>query len=423
MSDRSGIKSRKVITNILYEILDKSNSFESSFEKLAKDSDDKAFIYMLTSSILRYLTQIDFTLDKLLKKSIKKLPTQPKMALRLGLAQLFLLNTPQHAAVNTSVELAGKKWKGLVNAILREIIRKDVKYRNIFENAPKIPDWLLRRWQNNWPNDYLKIIKCFQELHPHIDVAVKKDIEKWKVELDADLLPNNVLRLKQSGIIKDMPGYSEGNWWVQDYSSQIPVKIFSIAKDEEVLDLCASPGGKTAQMLSIGAKVLSIDKNKKRIEKFKNNMERLNFNYEILQTDILEFETDRKWNKILLDVPCTSTGTIRKNPDILYSKKEADLTSIIAIQKKLLEKSWSLLGKGGKLLYCNCSLEEEEGELQISNFLKNQKDAKIEKISNREIKDMDQSICKEGWIRILPHNDNLVENKDGFFIACLKKVS
>ena len=423
MSDRSGIKSRKVITNILYEILDKSNSFESSFEKLAKDSDDKAFIYMLTSSILRYLTQIDFTLDKLLKKSIKKLPTQPKMALRLGLAQLFLLNTPQHAAVNTSVELAGKKWKGLVNAILREIIRKDVKYRNIFENAPKIPDWLLRRWQNNWPNDYLKIIKCFQELHPHIDVAVKKDIKKWKVELDADLLPNNVLRLKQSGIIKDMPGYSEGNWWVQDYSSQIPVKIFSIAKDEEVLDLCASPGGKTAQMLSIGAKVLSIDKNKKRIEKFKNNMERLNFNYEILQTDILEFETDRKWNKILLDVPCTSTGTIRKNPDILYSKKEADLTSIIAIQKKLLEKSWSLLDKGGKLLYCNCSLEEEEGELQISNFLKNQKDAKIEKISNREIKDMDQSICKEGWIRILPHNDNLVENKDGFFIACLKKVS
>jgi 16S rRNA (cytosine967-C5)-methyltransferase len=423
MPDKSGVKSRKVITHILYEILDKSNSFENSFEKLAKDSEDKAFIYMLTSSILRYLTQIDFTLDKLLKKSIKKLPTKPKMALRLGLAQLFLLNTPQHAAVNTSVELAGKKWKGLVNAILREIIRKDEKYRNIFDNAPKIPDWLLKRWQNNWPNDYLKIIECFQELHPHMDVAVKKDIEKWKVELDADLLPNNVLRLKQSGIIKDMPGYSEGNWWVQDYSSQIPVKILSITKDEEVLDLCASPGGKTAQMLSIGAKVLSIDKNKKRIEKFKNNMERLNFNYEILQADILEFKTDRKWNKILLDVPCTSTGTIRKNPDILYTKKEADLTSIIAIQKELLEKSWSLLSKGGKLLYCNCSLEEEEGELQISNFLKNQKDAKIEKISNKEIKDMDQSICKEGWVRILPQNDDLVENKDGFFIACLKKVS
>ena len=423
MPDRSGVQSRKIIINILYEILDKSNSFESSFEKLAKDSDDKAFIYMLTSSILRYLTQIDFTLDKLLKKSIKKLPTKPKMALRLGLAQLFLLNTPQHAAVNTSVELAGKKWKGLVNAILREIIRKDEKYKNIFENAPRIPNWLLKKWQNDWPNDYLKIIECFQELHPHIDVLVKKDIEKWKVELDADLLPNSVLRLKQSGIIKDMPGYSEGNWWVQDYSSQIPVKIFSIAKDEEVLDLCAAPGGKTAQMLSIGAKVLSIDKNKERIEMFKNNMERLNFNYEILQTNILEFETDRKWNKILLDVPCTSTGTIRKNPDILYLKKDDDLKSIITIQKELLEKSWSLLRKGGKLLYCNCSLEKEEGELQISNFLKNQKDAKIEKISTKEIKDMDQSICKEGWIRILPHNDNLVKNKDGFFIACLKKVS
>ena len=429
MNNKLGDDSRKKSSKILTDVLEKSFSFEDAFQKSINNtkykirSEDKAFVYMLTSSVLRFLTQIDFTLDKLLKKSIKKLPDNPKMSLRIGLAQLFILKTPKHAAVSTSVDITKSKWKGLVNAILRQIIREENNYKKVFEDAPKLPNWLLKRWKKNWPNDYLKIIECIQEINPHIDVAVKKDIKKWRNKLGADLLPNNILRLNQGGLINEKEGYDQGEWWIQDYSSQIAIKSFSIKKNEEILDLCAAPGGKTAQMLALGAKVLSIDQNKKRIAKFKENMNRLKFKTEIIETDILKFETKKRWNKILLDVPCSSTGIIRKNPDILYSKEEGVINNLISIQKELLQKSWSLLNTGGQLLYCNCSLETEEGELQIKKFLENNPDAKINKISSDGLDDINKSLKKEGWLRILPNDSKKVKNIDGFFIACLKKVS
>ena len=429
MNNKLGVDSRNKSSKILTDVLEKSFSFEDAFQKSINNtkykirSEDKAFVYMLTSSVLRFLTQIDFTLDKLLKKSIKKLPDNPKMSLRIGLAQLFILKTPKHAAVSTSVDITKSKWKGLVNAILRQIIREENNYKKVFEDAPKLPNWLLKRWKKNWPNDYLKIIECIQEINPHIDVAVKKDIKKWKNKLGADLLPNNILRLNQGGLINEKEGYDQGEWWIQDYSSQIAIKSFSIKKNEEILDLCAAPGGKTAQMLALGAKVLSIDQNKKRIAKFKENMNRLKFKTEIIETDILKFETKKRWNKILLDVPCSSTGIIRKNPDILYSKEEGVINNLISIQKELLQKSWSLLNTGGQLLYCNCSLETEEGELQIKKFLENNPDAKINKISSDGLDDINKSLKKEGWLRILPNDSKKVKNIDGFFIACLKKVS
>ena len=429
MNNKLGVDSRKKSSKILTDVLEKSFSFEDAFQKSINNtkykirSEDKAFVYMLTSSVLRFLTQIDFTLDKLLKKSIKKLPDNPKMSLRIGLAQLFILKTPKHAAVSTSVDITKSKWKGLVNAILRQIIREENNYKKVFEDAPKLPNWLLKRWKKNWPNDYLKIIECIQEINPHIDVAVKRDIKKWKNKLGADLLPNNILRLNQGGLINEKEGYDQGEWWIQDYSSQIAIKSFSIKKNEEILDLCAAPGGKTAQMLALGAKVLSIDQNKKRIAKFKENMNRLKFKTEIIETDILKFETKKRWNKILLDVPCSSTGIIRKNPDILYSKEEGVINNLISIQKELLQKSWSLLNTGGQLLYCNCSLETEEGELQIKKFLENNPDAKINKISSDGLDDINKSLKKEGWLRILPNDSKKVKNIDGFFIACLKKVS
>ena len=429
MNNKLGVDSRKKSSKILTDVLEKSFSFEDAFQKSINNtkykirSEDKAFVYMLTSSVLRFLTQIDFTLDKLLKKSIKKLPDNPKMSLRIGLAQLFILKTPKHAAVSTSVDITKSKWKGLVNAILRQIIREENNYKKVFEDAPKLPNWLLKRWKKNWPNDYLEIIECIQEINPHIDVAVKRDIKKWKNKLGADLLPNNILRLNQGGLINEKEGYDQGEWWIQDYSSQIAIKSFSIKKNEEILDLCAAPGGKTAQMLALGAKVLSIDQNKKRIAKFKENMNRLKFKTEIIETDILKFETKKRWNKILLDVPCSSTGIIRKNPDILYSKEEGVINNLISIQKELLQKSWSLLNTGGQLLYCNCSLETEEGELQIKKFLENNPDAKINKISSDGLDDINKSLKKEGWLRILPNDSKKVKNIDGFFIACLKKVS
>ena len=176
--------------------------------------------------------------------------------------------------------------------------------------------------------------------------------------------------MKDSGIISNRPGYQDGEWWVQDYSSQLAVKCLKIKKGDEILDLCAAPGGKTAQMISLGAEVVSVDQNKERVEQLNENMNRLKFSPTIIITDILKFKTKKKWNKILLDVPCLATGTIRKNPDIMYSKNDKILKSLVDLQKKLLKKSWSFLNANGLLIYCNCSLEKEEGEIQIQDFLK-----------------------------------------------------
>ena len=430
MKKKPGNISRKKVALILKDVIEDFISFDDAFQKATKNQNsmklsnkDKAFIYLLSSSVLRYLTQIDSTIDHLLKEPIKKLPSNPKMALRIGVAQIFILETPTHAAVNTSVDSATIKWRALVNAVMRNVAREEEKYKNIFNDSPKVPKWLLDRWKKNWPNDYLNFIECIQDIHPHIDIAVKSNISKWQIELNAELMPNNVLRLRETGLIADKKGYNEGEWWVQDYSSQLPVKCLNIKENDEILDLCAAPGGKTAQMISLGAKVHSIDLNKTRIKRFKENMKRLKLNTVIENVDILTYETERKWNKILLDVPCSSTGTIRKNPDILYSKNEKSVSNLIDLQKKLLEKSWSLLSKGGQLIYCNCSLEKEEGEVQIMKFLQKHKDCKINKISSDLIDDIEYSVTDEGWLRILPNGKESVKNRDGFFIASLKKIS
>jgi len=429
MKKKLGNIARKKVLLILNDVIEDFIPFDDAFQKATIDqksfklsNKDKAFIYLLSSSVLRYLTQIDSTLDCLLKEPIKKLPNNPKMALRIGIAQIFILKTPKHAAVNTSVDIATVKWRALVNAVMRNITREEAKYKRIFDESPKIPKWLLNRWKSNWPNDYLGFIESIQNIHPHIDIAVKKDIKNWQKKLNAEILPNNVLRTNDTGLISEKIGYNDGEWWVQDYSSQIAVKVFSIKRDEEILDLCASPGGKTAQMLSMGANVISIDHNKLRNKKFEMNMRRLKFDTKILEVDILKFNSDKKWNKILLDSPCSSTGTIRKNPDILYSHSEKTIKSLSKIQKSLIEKSWSMLNKNGYLMYCNCSLEPEEGEELIEKFIKNHKDAKLVKFNSNINEDINYSIKKEGWIRILPNDEGKVKNKDGFFIAQIKKI-
>ena len=178
LKKKSGNIARKKVSLILKDVIEDFIPFDNAFQKAMKNqksiklsNKDKAFIYLLSSSVLRYLTQIDSTIDNLLKEPIKKLPNNPKMALRIGVAQMFILETPDHAAVNTSVDIATVKWRSLVNAVMRNIARKEKKYKKIFNDSPKIPKWLLDRWRKNWPNDYLNFIDCIQDIHPHIDIA------------------------------------------------------------------------------------------------------------------------------------------------------------------------------------------------------------------------------------------------------------
>lgn len=429
--NNEGTYTRKKAIEILIEILHNKKPLDNAFEISIKKSshfskltsEDKSFCRLLVSTTLRNLTSIDSLLKKFLSKPLDKTPLKVLMILRINIAQSFFLKTPDHAVVNTSVELCGKKWKGLINGVSREILRNKTKANKYLDDSNKVPNWLLNRWKKDWKKNYSNIISGHLVLNPPIDIHVKNNTDQWAKKLSGEKIGNNSIRLYRSGLISKLDGYEEGEWWVQDYSSQIPVALLNIKDKDEVLDLCAAPGGKTAQLISLGAKVTSVDDNKKRILRLEQNLKRLNYNASIKNEDIKNFSSDKSWSKIILDAPCSSTGTLRKNPEIMYQKKEEDIFSLAKLQSDLLDASWRLLKKDGILVYCTCSLEKEEGEYQIENFIKRKKDSILDKINTQEIDKKLKVSNKNKWLRIFPNSLDFEGGNDGFFIARIKKVS
>jgi 16S rRNA (cytosine967-C5)-methyltransferase len=429
--NNEGTYTRKKAIEILIEILHNKKPLDNAFEISIKKSshfskltsEDKSFCRLLVSTTLRNLTSIDSLLKKFLSKPLDKTPLKVLMILRINIAQSFFLKTPDHAVVNTSVELCGKKWKGLINGVSREILRNKTKANKYLDDSNKVPNWLLNRWKKDWKKNYNNIISGHLVLNPPIDIHVKNNTDQWAKKLSGKKIGNNSIRLYRSGLISKLDGYEEGEWWVQDYSSQIPVALLNIKNKDEVLDLCAAPGGKTAQLISLGAKVTSVDDNKKRILRLEQNLKRLNYNASIKNEDIKNFSSDKSWSKIILDAPCSSTGTLRKNPEIMYQKKEEDIFSLAKLQSDLLDASWRLLKKDGILVYCTCSLEKEEGEYQIENFIKRKKDSILDKINTQEIDKKLKVSNKNKWLRIFPNSLDFEGGNDGFFIARIKKIS
>lgn len=429
--NNEGTYTRKKAIEILIEILHNKKPLDNAFEISIKKSshfskltsEDKSFCRLLVSTTLRNLTSIDSLLKKFLSKPLDKTPLKVLMILRINIAQSFFLKTPDHAVVNTSVELCGKKWKGLINGVSREILRNKTKANKYLDDSNKVPNWLLNRWKKDWKKNYNNIISGHLVLNPPIDIHVKNNTDQWAKKLSGEKIGNNSIRLYRSGLISKLDGYEEGEWWVQDYSSQIPVALLNIKDKDEVLDLCAAPGGKTAQLISLGAKVTSVDDNKKRILRLEQNLKRLNYNASIKNEDIKNFSSDKSWSKIILDAPCSSTGTLRKNPEIMYQKKEEDIFSLAKLQSDLLDASWRLLKKDGILVYCTCSLEKEEGEYQIENFIKRKKNSILDKINTQEIDKKLKVSNKNKWLRIFPNSLDFEGGNDGFFIARIKKVS
>ena len=429
--NNDGAYTRKKAIEILVKILENNKPLDNAFEESTKKSshfsklinEDKSFCRLLISTTLRNLISIDYLLTKFLSKPLNKTPLKVLMILRINVAQSFFLKTPDHAVVNTAVELCGKKWKGLVNGVSREILRNKDKAKKYLNESDKVPNWLLRRWKRDWGKNYDEIVTGHLNLNPPIDLYVKDNTNYWARKLNGKKLGNNSIRLFTPGLISNLEGYEQGEWWIQDYSSQIPVSLLEIQNNDDVLDLCAAPGGKTAQLISLGAKVTSIDNNKKRLFRLEQNLKRLNYKAIIKNKDIRNFSTQKTWSKIILDAPCSSTGTLRKNPEIMHQKKDSDIVSLSKLQSDLLDAAWDLLKEGGTLLYCTCSLEKEEGEHQIENFIKRKKNSLLDKINNNEINKKLNVSNQNKWLRIFPNSLNYEGGNDGFFIARIKKIT
>jgi len=352
----------------------------------------------------------------------------PRIAhtLRLGTAQLLFLGTPPHAAVHSSVELAKQlkleRLSGLVNAVLKKVAQEGTKLIEAQDEAViNTPPWLYASWMRNYGKETAHAIAASHLNDPPLDLSAKSNPAEWTEKLSGTLLPNGSIRLSEARGITQLAGFSEGEWWVQDVAASLPASLFGDLHGKKVLDLCAAPGGKTAQMILAGAKVTAIDQSKERMATLKTNLHRLKLSAEYAVCDVLKYKPESAPDAILLDAPCSATGTARKHPDVLRHRRSEDIARLADTQQKLLHHALDMLKSGGILVYAVCSLQPEEGEEQIAALLKSRDDVKRKPIDPALIGGLNDCITKQGDLRTLPCHLATIGGMDGFYAAVLVK--
>ncbi len=374
---------------------------------------DRAFARALAMAALRRLGPIDRALDKRLEREP---PPRVRNILRLGAAQAFWLEVPDFAAVSTSVAMAGsarpsRPFKGLVNAVLRRLIRDGAPPADPTALAP---GWLLARWRSAYGEADAEAIAAMIAEEPATDLtpAGEPDAELIAA-LEAEVLEGGSLRVRRRGDITEWPGYAEGRWWVQDAAAAIPARLLDATAGETAIDLCAAPGGKTLQLSRAGADVTAIDRSAARLKRLRDNLARTGLAAEVAVADAADWADKRTFDAVLLDAPCASTGTFRRNPEVLWGVRPGDIAKLAQVQARLLDAAARRVKPGGRLIYCVCSLEPEEGEAQAAGFLKRHPDFRIAPVKPGEGGSPEASATKDGWLRILPHH--IAGGTDGFF--------
>ncbi len=387
---------------------------------------DKAFTQLLVKTVLRRLGQIDEVISKFLEHPLSSKTSRITHILRLGIAQLVWLETPPHAAVHSGVEMTKQlkmeKFSGLVNAVLKRVIKES---KEIIEKQDaallNTPKWLWDSWVNAYGLENTKKIAEMHMKDPPLDITVKSDPAFWATELGGVVLPVGSVRLHDAKNITHLKGFSEGGWWVQDMAATIPALLLGDVRDKRVIDLCAAPGGKTAQLASAGAKVSAVDRSKERITMLKTNVHRLKLQAEYITTDASKWLPSFAPDAILLDAPCSATGTLRRHPDVAIHKLPEDIARLAETQHNLLNHALNILKPGGKLVYSVCSLQPQEGEEQITRILAERKDIELEPVTPTLIGGMQECITRRGEVRTLPFYLSESGGMDGFFAAIILK--
>ncbi len=414
------LEARKTALSILNDIFFRNKSMDEGFDRardfLSLEARDRAFVRVLVTTVLKRAKEMDTALEKLLKDPLSELrPPQLVNIFRLGIAQFAFLDTPPHAVVDTCVEMAGKQ-KGLVNAVMRRLTREGFAHLDD-RDAGRIntPDWLWSEWVRDYGVETALDIAASHLQESPVDFTVKSDPEGWAKKLEAELLPTGSMRKPASGFIPDLAGYNDGEWWVQNAAAALPAKLFSDLKGKTVVDLCAAPGGKTAQMASAGAHVIAADRSAERMKRLAENMARLKLDVEMVVADGANWKPKQKVDAVLLDAPCSATGTIRHQPDVLHAKTPKDQEKHVQLQRNLMVNALYMLKEGGELIYCTCSLQKDEGERQTDWFLSQEKlPVKQIPIQYAAVVDM---ITPRGEIRCLPSHWKDRGGLDGFYVA------
>jgi 16S rRNA (cytosine967-C5)-methyltransferase len=333
----------------------------------------------------------------------------------LGATQLLFLGTPAHAAVDTSVSLLEPHLKGFANAVLRRLAREGVALLGNRDPARlNTPQWLWDSWTASYGEETTRAIATAHLVEAPLDITPRSNAEFWAGRLDGELLASGTIRRSAGGSIAELPGFAEGAWWVQDAAAALPVRLLGDVAGKRVADLCAAPGGKTLQLCAAGAKVTAVDISARRMARLGENLVRLGFAAELVTSDASKWNPTEKFDAVLLDAPCSGTGTLRRHPDIAWLKDEEDVTRLTLAQDRLLTHALTLLKPNGTLVYAVCSLQEDEGPARIAALLSRRPDLRRLPVQQNELPGLAAAITPEGDVRTLP-----TMGMDGFYIARL----
>jgi 16S rRNA (cytosine967-C5)-methyltransferase len=440
-SEVPGLAARRIAADILDGVLHKQRTLDDQLDgagahpglKTLPDR-DRALMRRLVATILRRLGTLGHVLSRLLDRGIPTDAPRAQSALLIGAAQILWMDVPDHAAVDLSVRLVqsdrrAAKYAGLVNAVLRRCAREGPSLIDeVKSQTLDVPPWLLARWIAHYGETTAREIAVALSHEPSLDITVKSDAAQWATRLHGETLPTGSVRTLLQGSVKMLPGFTDGQWWVQDAAAALPARLFGDIAGKRIADLCAAPGGKTAQLIQAGAHVTAVDRSPGRMARLNDNLTRLSLQAETVVTDAAEWQGGDKgegFDGILVDAPCASTGTIRRHPDVAWLRQEADIGALMALQKRLLQRATALLKPGGTLVYCTCSLEPEEGEQAISTLLAAEPAMRRVPIDAGEVAGLSEILNPDGDLRTLPchlpHDDPRLSGLDGFYAARLVK--
>ncbi|MEJ0096685.1 MAG: RsmB/NOP family class I SAM-dependent RNA methyltransferase [Bauldia sp.] len=424
---------RAAATRLLSAVLDDRHPLDAALESDAAfarlPARDRALARAIVGTALRRHGAIEAALDMLIEKRPRGAGALTRV-LEIAAAQILYMGVADHAAVSVAIDQIAadrdaRHFKGLANAVLRRMAReRETILATLGAVNLDTPEWLWQRWSATYGEATAWGIADAHWLEPSLDISVKRDPEVWAERLGGIVLPTGTVRTIASGEITALPGFDEGAWWIQDAAAALPPKLFGDLRGKHVADLCAAPGGKTAALAAAGAIVTAVDLSAERLQRLAANLKRLSLEATTVAADALAWSPPERFDAILLDAPCTATGTIRRHPDVAWLKEPKDVASLAALQARMIERAAGLLKPGGTLVYCTCSLEPEEGEAHLAPTLA-RLPLTLVPITADEIGGLAEAVTPMGTIRTLPtHLPNAqprLGGLDGFFVMRLKK--
>ena len=437
--DEPGLATRRFAVDILSNVLDDGRPLDQVLDHRASmpawralSPADRGLVRAIVSTTLRRLGLVDDALKRQMKRPLPNKAARVRQILRVGAAQLLFMEVPDHAAVSLATELADRDrstrpWKAMVNGVLRALARsRDEILADQDATRLVTPLWLWRDWVETWGEERARAFAALHMIEPALDLTVRSDAAGWAEKLGGTVLPTGSVRLLPHGAIPEMTGFEAGEWWVQDAAAALPARLLGDVAGLSVADLCAAPGGKTAQLAAAGAHVTAVDLSPQRLDRLKQNLARLRLaDVATVAADLEAWEPKDAFDAVLLDAPCSATGTIRRNPDVGRLKKAAQVEELAELQHRLLDRAGHWVKPGGLLVYCTCSLQTAEGEQQIARFLAEHDDFERVPVTAAEIGGLAEAITAECDLRttpdLLPDPEPRLAGLDGFFAARLRR--